>query len=131
MSILDEEKSWKAAITIKQVRRRGGTRSHAEINFAPSTLSSFANLLLKILLGIQDLMNDPNVNDPAQSDAYTMFKYVSSHIFLLFHLTERYVGTTKLLTSKSFLSFFLSYNHELILFRRKRVRAQARENQPK
>ncbi|THH09363.1 hypothetical protein EW145_g2078 [Phellinidium pouzarii] len=45
LSILDEEKSWKPAITIKQ-----------------------------ILLGIQDLLTDPNVNDPAQSDAYTMFK---------------------------------------------------------
>ncbi|GJJ12551.1 SUMO conjugating enzyme Hus5 [Clathrus columnatus] len=45
LSILDEEKSWKPAITIKQ-----------------------------ILLGIQDLLNDPNVNDPAQSDAYTLFK---------------------------------------------------------
>ncbi|TCD64141.1 E2 SUMO-conjugating protein ubc9 [Steccherinum ochraceum] len=45
LSILDEEKSWKPAITIKQV-----------------------------LLGIQELLNDPNVNDPAQSDAYTMFK---------------------------------------------------------
>jgi hypothetical protein len=30
----------------------------------------------KILLGIQDLLDDPNVNDPAQSDAYSMFKYV-------------------------------------------------------
>ncbi|KAI0664666.1 ubiquitin-conjugating enzyme 9 [Cubamyces menziesii] len=45
LSILDEEKSWKPAITIKQV-----------------------------LLGIQDLLNDPNINDPAQSEAYTMFK---------------------------------------------------------
>ncbi|KAK0451089.1 ubiquitin-conjugating enzyme/RWD-like protein [Armillaria borealis] len=45
LSILDEEKSWKPAITIKQ-----------------------------ILLGIQDLLDDPNVNDPAQSEAYTMFK---------------------------------------------------------
>ncbi|KAL9715407.1 SUMO conjugating enzyme Hus5 [Leucoagaricus gongylophorus] len=44
LSILDEEKSWKPAITIKQ-----------------------------ILLGIQELLDDPNVNDPAQSDAYTMF----------------------------------------------------------
>ena len=32
----------------------------------------------QVLLGIQELLNDPNVNDPAQSDAYTMFKYVSS-----------------------------------------------------
>ncbi|EIN07180.1 ubiquitin-conjugating enzyme 9 [Punctularia strigosozonata HHB-11173 SS5] len=45
LSILDEEKAWKPAITIKQ-----------------------------ILLGIQDLLDDPNVLDPAQSDAYTMFK---------------------------------------------------------
>jgi len=45
LSILDEEKAWKPGITIKQ-----------------------------ILLGIQDLLTDPNVNDPAQSDAYTMFK---------------------------------------------------------
>ena len=45
LSILDEEKSWKPAITIKQ-----------------------------IVLGIQDLLNDPNASDPAQSDAYTMFK---------------------------------------------------------
>ena len=28
----------------------------------------------KVLLGIQELLNDPNVNDPAQSEAYTMFK---------------------------------------------------------
>jgi ubiquitin-protein ligase len=28
----------------------------------------------QILLGIQDLLNDPNVNDPAQTDAYTLFK---------------------------------------------------------
>ncbi|RXW19636.1 hypothetical protein EST38_g6233 [Candolleomyces aberdarensis] len=46
LSILDEEKSWKPAITIKQ-----------------------------IVLGIQDLLDDPNVNDPAQSDAYTMFNF--------------------------------------------------------
>ncbi|KAI0822860.1 ubiquitin-conjugating enzyme 9 [Trametes gibbosa] len=45
LSILDEEKSWKPAITIKQV-----------------------------VLGIQELLNDPNINDPAQSEAYTMFK---------------------------------------------------------
>ncbi|KAF8321770.1 ubiquitin-conjugating enzyme 9 [Clavulina sp. PMI_390] len=45
LSILDEDKSWKPAITIKQ-----------------------------ILLGIQDLLNDPNANDPAQTEAYTLFK---------------------------------------------------------
>ena len=45
LSILDEEKSWKPAITIKQ-----------------------------ILLGIQDLLNDPHPGDPAQADAFHLFK---------------------------------------------------------
>lgn len=67
LSILDEEKSWKPAITIKQVRARLRTYEWRADNSLP---------LLQILLGIQALLNDPNVNDPAQSDAYTMFKYV-------------------------------------------------------
>ncbi|WVQ74279.1 hypothetical protein IAR50_003876 [Cryptococcus sp. DSM 104548] len=46
LSILDEEKSWKPSITIKQV-----------------------------VLGIQDLLNNANVNDPAQENAYQAFKY--------------------------------------------------------
>ncbi|EDP45052.1 hypothetical protein MGL_0041 [Malassezia globosa CBS 7966] len=45
MRCSDEEKSWKPAITIKQ-----------------------------ILLGIQDLLNDPNPGDPAQADAFHLFK---------------------------------------------------------
>ena len=44
LSILDEKKDWRPAITVKQ-----------------------------ILLGIQDLLNDPNVSDPAQAEAYTSF----------------------------------------------------------
>nr|AVD53619.1 ubc9 [Dugesia japonica] len=44
LSILDEEKDWRPAVTIKQ-----------------------------ILLGIQDLLNNPNPKDPAQAEAYTMF----------------------------------------------------------
>lgn len=60
LSILDEEKSWKPAITIKQ-----------------------------ILLGIQDLLNDPNPGDPAQADAFHLFKYVHSAIpmYLLYSQT--------------------------------------------
>ena len=27
-------------------------------------------------MGVQALLNDPNVSDPAQSEAYTMFKWV-------------------------------------------------------
>ena len=45
LSILDEEKDWRPAITIKQ-----------------------------ILLGIQDLLNDPNIQDPAQAEAFTCFR---------------------------------------------------------
>jgi ubiquitin-conjugating enzyme E2 I len=45
LSILNEDEGWKPAITIKQ-----------------------------ILLGIQDLLNDPNPESPAQADAYNLFK---------------------------------------------------------
>ncbi|KAI9733528.1 MAG: E2 SUMO-conjugating protein ubc9 [Cirrosporium novae-zelandiae] len=45
LSILNEEEGWRPAITIKQ-----------------------------ILLGIQDLLNDPNPDSPAQADAYNLFK---------------------------------------------------------
>ncbi|CAO3589240.1 unnamed protein product [Absidia cylindrospora] len=45
LSILNEEEGWKPAITLKQ-----------------------------ILTGIQDLLNDPNPESPAQSDAYVLFK---------------------------------------------------------
>ena len=45
LSDTDEEKSWKPAITIKQ-----------------------------ILLGVQDLLNDPNPGGPAQADAFHLFK---------------------------------------------------------
>ena len=44
LSILDEDKDWRPAITIKQ-----------------------------ILLGIQDLLNEPNINDPAQAEAYAIY----------------------------------------------------------
>ncbi|KAK4058524.1 SUMO conjugating enzyme Hus5 [Microbotryomycetes sp. JL221] len=45
LSILNEEKSWKPSLTVKQ-----------------------------ILLGIQDLLTNPNPNDPAQLPAYQLFK---------------------------------------------------------
>lgn len=45
LSLLDEEKDWRPAITIKQ-----------------------------ILLGIQDLLNEPNIKDPAQAEAYTIYR---------------------------------------------------------
>jgi hypothetical protein len=45
LSILNEEEGWRPAITIKQV-----------------------------LIGIQDLLNDPNPSSPAQSEAYNLYK---------------------------------------------------------
>lgn len=42
---MNEEEAWKPAITIKQ-----------------------------ILLGVQDLLDDPNPESPAQAEAYNMFK---------------------------------------------------------
>jgi ubiquitin-conjugating enzyme E2 I len=45
LSIINESQDWKPAITIKQ-----------------------------ILLGIQDLLNDPNPDSPAQREAYMLFK---------------------------------------------------------
>jgi ubiquitin-protein ligase len=30
---------------------------------------------IKILLGIQDLLTDPNASDPAQVEAYTLYRY--------------------------------------------------------
>jgi ubiquitin-protein ligase len=42
--LLDEEKDWRPAITIKQ-----------------------------ILLGIQELLNEPNPKDPAQAEAYAIY----------------------------------------------------------
>jgi len=44
LSLLDEEKDWRPSITIKQ-----------------------------ILLGIQELLTEPNIKDPAQAEAYTAF----------------------------------------------------------
>jgi len=44
LSILNEEEGWRPAITIKQM-----------------------------LLGVQDLLDDPNPSSPAQSEAYNLF----------------------------------------------------------
>lgn len=44
LSLLDEEKDWRPAVTIRQ-----------------------------ILLGIQELLNEPNIKDPAQAEAYTIY----------------------------------------------------------
>lgn len=45
LSILNEEEAWKPAINVKQ-----------------------------ILVGIQELLNTPNPDSPAQAEAYSLFK---------------------------------------------------------
>ncbi|XP_057629819.1 SUMO-conjugating enzyme UBC9 isoform X3 [Chionomys nivalis] len=55
LSILEEDKDWRPAITIKQ-----------------------------ILLGIQELLNEPNIQDPAQAEAYTIYWLVATTHWLTF-----------------------------------------------
>lgn len=95
LSLLDEEKDWRPAITIKQ-----------------------------ILLGIQDLLNEPNVKDPAQAEAYTIywlvyyFKYV---VYLIYQSDTSIILINELVMMA--LVFLSSQNR---LEYDKRVRAQAR-----
>ena len=49
----------------------------------------------QVLLGIQELLNDPNVNDPAQSDAYTMFKYECRFSAVIDNELIPYAGMTR------------------------------------
>lgn len=49
LSILNEEEGWRPAITLKQV-----------------------------LMGIQDLLDEPNPNSPAQSEAYNLYMHNKS-----------------------------------------------------
>lgn len=65
LSILNEEKSWKPAITLKQVRT---------LLEAVSLGGAYNVGSEQIVLGIQDLLNNPNPDDPAQTEAYTLFK---------------------------------------------------------
>jgi hypothetical protein len=118
LSILDEEKSWKPAITIKQVR-----------SSAVSNLPFYWTFMCKkILLGIQDLLDDPNVNDPAQSDAYSMFKYVLFLIIVCLLFLIIVARNDKVAYEcVPFLLTLWEANHR----HRRRIRAQARENVPK
>lgn len=81
LSLLDEEKDWRPAITIKQ-----------------------------ILLGIQDLLNEPNVKDPAQAEAYTIYWYVCIVIILVSIITQ---SKSPYFSFKSFFIFILFFHHQL------------------
>lgn len=55
LSLLDEDKDWRPSISIKQ-----------------------------LLMGIQELLNEPNIRDPAQAEAYTTFLYtIESYILTI------------------------------------------------
>lgn len=88
LSILDEEKSWKPSITVKQ-----------------------------ICLGIQDLLEHANVNDPAQVEAYHMFKCVIHYFRSLIRLCSSFTDQIVNRNDRT------SYD--------KRVRQQAIERRPK
>ena len=65
LSLLDEEKDWRPAITIKQIL----------LGMLPLLLFllSLSVYLSLFVPGIQDLLNDPNIKDPAQAEAYTCY----------------------------------------------------------
>lgn len=87
-------------------------------------------MCLQVLLGIQELLNDPNVNDPAQSDAYTMFKCGSPSI-LLVGLVANYCPIQERQGGVRVRERLPRSNRKLMLSHRRRVRQQARENIPK
>lgn len=101
LSILEEDKDWRPAITIKQVRGlhhaygqgclslpsgRAGLQSFsvAEAESHRVSLSDCSHpclvflFLAQILLGIQELLNEPNIQDPAQAEAYTIYWLVAA-----------------------------------------------------
>lgn len=41
--------------------------------------------VLQILLGIQELLNEPNIQDPAQAEAYTIYWWVGRLNIFSFH----------------------------------------------
>lgn len=69
LSILDEDKGWKPAITIKQVRQ-----AHTRGCISESANRCFWLWRSQLLLGIQALLTEPNINDPAQDEAYTIYR---------------------------------------------------------
>ena len=54
LSVLEEDKDWEPAITIRQILR------------------------------IQELLNEPNIQDPAQAEAYTIYWLVATASWLTF-----------------------------------------------
>lgn len=112
LSILEEDKDWRPAITIKQVRHAGcwpqpscGARglwslSEAEADVPEKLAFQTADpcvllSLTQILLGIQELLNEPNIQDPAQAEAYTIYWLVAVWRCLLWPLAGLHAFSRK------------------------------------
>lgn len=73
LSILDEEKSWRPAITIKQVcvcAMSHVGRPVLEVKHSHAARPAPT----QIVLGVQDLLDSPNIADPAQTEAYNLLR---------------------------------------------------------
>ena len=59
--------------------RASGPPSRESLPFSTlaSHLAVFVLSLTQILLGIQELLNEPNIQDPAQAEAYTIYWLVA------------------------------------------------------
>lgn len=55
--------------------------SGAQTAVAERAFPSAVFSLVQILLGIQELLNEPNIQDPAQAEAYTIYWSVVTHSF--------------------------------------------------
>lgn len=54
--------------------------SHRNKTDVALTNLSYAFDILQILLGIQELLNEPNIQDPAQAEAYTIYWWVKGNV---------------------------------------------------
>ena len=68
LSILDEEKDWRPAITVKQILLGIQVGILILLN-----LFFFLLIFILFIMDIQDLLNEPNIKDPAQAEAYTCY----------------------------------------------------------
>ncbi len=73
LSILDEDKGWKPAITIKQVSAERLPAFAKTVMEAPELTHHHAPRTSQLLLGIQALLTEPNISDPAQDEAYKIY----------------------------------------------------------
>ena len=79
LSLLDENKDWRPAVTVKQVDEYLTNNPNMQFFFfffVHGITFSKSAIILQVLLAIQDLLNHPNAEDPKQREAYSIFMYV-------------------------------------------------------